>query len=97
MDIDDFAEESSGIVDRGMVRVLDASALPGTVTELAVIEAEITGFNAGDGWVQYSADMPESVLGEVVALEFGFVSNNDGLFASSGWYIDDVVITMPAP
>ena len=88
LDMDEFDN-----LDRGMVRVLDASVLPGTVTELGVVQANITGFL--DGWVAFSAELPAAALGQVISLEFGFVSDGDDIFDASGWYIDDVIVTMP--
>ena len=92
-DIDDFVD---GFADHGILRVLDASVLPGTVTELAVIEANITGLDV-DGWMEFSAELPAAALGQSVSLEFGLVSNTDNFFPSAGWYIDDVVVLTPAP
>ncbi len=89
VDIDDFVPEEAGTL-----RVLDASVLPGTVTELAVVEASITGINL-DGWAEFSAELPAAAIGQLISLEFVFVSDDDGDFDSSGWYIDDVLITAP--
>jgi hypothetical protein len=91
MDIDDFQD-----LDRGTVRVLDASVLPGTVAVLAVIETDINGLFPVD-WTEYSAEIPAAALGQSIALEFVFESDADGVFDASGWYIDDVTVTTPAP
>jgi hypothetical protein len=88
LDMDEFDN-----LDRGMVRVLDASVLPGTVTELGVVQANITGFL--NGWAAFSAELPAAALGQVISLEFGFVSDGDDIFDASGWYIDDVIVTIP--
>ena len=88
VDIDDFDN-----LDIGTVRVLDASVLPGTVTELAVVQADITGLSPG-GWVEFSVPLPLAALGQSIVLEFVFVSDDFALDAS-GWYIDDLLITVP--
>ncbi len=93
VDIDPFEN-----ADKGTVRVLDASALP-TVSVLETLGAPITGLSP-TGWVGFSADLTAASVGNSVVLEFVFVSDNDddmGAAVSSGWYIDDVVVTTPAP
>ncbi|MFP6858740.1 MAG: choice-of-anchor J domain-containing protein [Roseibacillus sp.] len=87
IDMDEFND-----LDRGTVRVLDAA----TLVELAVVEAVITGLGALD-WDEFSADLPAEALGKIVLLEFQFVSDGDDIFDASGWYIDDVAVTTPAP
>jgi hypothetical protein len=50
--------------------------------------------------VEFSANFTTASLGKSVVLEFVFVSDNDddmGDVVSSGWYIDDVTVTTPAP
>jgi len=87
VDMDDF-----GNLDRGTVRVLDGSELSGgTVTELGVVQVNITGFSPG-GWREFSAELPAAALGRMVALEFGFVSDDFADSDASGWYIDDVAV-----
>ena len=66
IDMDEFDN-----LDRGTVRVLDAAGLPGTVTELGVVQTDITGLGALD-WVAFSADLPAAALGQSVVLEFIF-------------------------
>jgi hypothetical protein len=88
LDMDDFDN-----LDSGSLRVLDASVLPGTVTELGVVEANITGFV--NGWAEFSAELPAAALGQVISLEFGFRSDGDDIFDAAGWYIDDVMVTIP--
>jgi len=56
-----------------------------------MLRANITGFSPG-GWVEFSADFPASALGQMVALEFGFVSDDFADLDASGWYIDDVEV-----
>jgi hypothetical protein len=93
VDIDEFDD-----LDRGTVRVLDASVLPGVVTELGVVQASITGLSSAPGsWLQFSADLPAAALGQSIVLEFGFVSDGDDIFDASGWHLDDVTIITPAP
>jgi hypothetical protein len=38
--------------------------------------------------------LPAAALGKSIVLEFNFVSDMDA-FVASGWYIDDVVVTIP--
>jgi hypothetical protein len=91
IDMDEFDNQ-----DIGTVRVLDASVLPGTVTELGVVQANITGLDS-TGWVEFSVELPAAALGQSIALEFLFMSDDDNIFDQSGWYIDDVMVTTPAP
>ena len=89
LEVDDF-----GNLDTGTVRVLDASDLSaGTVTELGVVQADITGFS--EGWVEFSAELPAGALGQAVALEFAFVSDDFAETDGPGWYIDNVMVTIP--
>ncbi|MBL48461.1 MAG: hypothetical protein CMP28_05860 [Roseibacillus sp.] len=90
VDIDEF-EDAGGVGDRGSLRVLAAD----TLTELAVLEARVVGF--ANDWEQYSVDLPATALGQEVVLEFVFVSDPDESVIASGWYIDDVQVTIPAP
>ena len=85
VDIDDF-----NLLDIGTVRVLDADDLP-TVNVLAVVAANIQGLDPA-GWVELSADIPNA-LGNIV-VEFLFESDSDPTEDSSGWYIDDVAVTV---
>lgn len=91
VDVDDFEN-----LDHGTIRVLDASALPGTVTELGVVQSNITGRSAGN-WIEFSADLPPAALGQSIVLEFVFESDGDDVADGAGWYIDDVLVTTPAP
>jgi hypothetical protein len=89
VEMDDF-----GNLDTGTVRVLDGSDLSGgTVTELGVVQANITGVSGG--WVEFSAELPEAALGQEVALEFAVESDDFADFDASGWYIDNVMVTVP--
>ncbi|HIG26346.1 MAG TPA: hypothetical protein EYQ50_00540 [Verrucomicrobiales bacterium] len=91
VDMDDY-----DLGDTGTVRVLDAAGLPGVVTELAVVRKNIQGL-APAGWVEFSAKLPAAALGKTVALEFRFVSDFVLDADESGWYIDDVVVTVQSP
>jgi hypothetical protein len=91
VDMDNFDQG-----DTGTVRILDAAGLPGNVTELAVIRTNIQGL-APAGWVKFSKNLPDTVLGKMVVLEFRFASDFVPDGDASGWYIDDVVITAEKP
>jgi hypothetical protein len=93
VDMDEFDN-----LDRGTVRVLQAAGLPGTVTELGVVQADITGLSAVPGvWVEFTGELPAAALGQSIVLEFVFASDGDDIFDASGWYLDDVMVTTPAP
>ncbi len=63
------------------------------MTELGVVQADITGFS--EGWVEFSAELPAGALGQAVALEFAFVSDDFAETDGPGWYIDNVMVTIP--
>lgn len=88
IDMDDF---DTG--DTGTVRVLDASVLP-TVSVLETLEEDIQGLSPAD-WVKFSANLTAASLGKSVVLEFLFVSDSVPDGDSSGWYVDDVTVTVP--
>lgn len=88
VDMDDF-----DLGDTGTVRVLDASGLPGTVTELATVKTNIQGIAPAD-WVEFSAKLPAAALGHSVVLEFLFLSDSVPDGDASGWYIDDVLVSV---
>ena len=46
-------------------------------------------------WAEDSADLPPEALGQMIQLEFLFTS--DDVQNLAGWYIDDVLVTTPAP
>ena len=89
VDMDDFE-----VADSGTVRILDAAGLPGTVTELAVVETGITGLDPA-GWTEFSAELPGEAIGKSIVVEFLFVSDDDATIMAPGWYIDDVLVTKP--
>lgn len=87
VDMDDFDN-----LDRGTVRVLQA----GTFTGIGVVETNITGLDPLD-WTEFSAELPAAALGQLVVVEFQFVSDDVDILDQSGCYLDDVVVTTPAP
>ncbi|HIG29885.1 MAG TPA: hypothetical protein EYG57_08070 [Planctomycetes bacterium] len=82
--------------DAGTVRVLDAAGLPGTVTELAVLKTNIQGLFP-TAWGKFTKRLPVEALGKTVVLEFRFNSDFVPDADASGWYIDDVVVTVKVP
>jgi len=90
LDIDPF--ETGSPLDHGQLRVLAAADL----SELGVIDMNISGLDPVE-WTEFSAEFPSAALGQEVMLEFRFLSDNDGSFDQSGWYIDDVAVSAPTP
>ncbi len=90
LDIDPF--ETGSPLDHGQLRVLAAADL----SELGVIDMNISGLDPVE-WTEFSGEFPAAALGQEVILEFRFLSDNDGSFDQSGWYIDDVAVSAPAP
>ena len=80
-------------IGNGSIRILDAS----DDSELAVLEDQtIDGFTAG--WEDYSKALPAAAFtatAGTIRIEFRFEA--DDLESFAGWYLDDVVITTPAP
>jgi hypothetical protein len=87
VDMDDFDN-----LDQGTVRVHDA----GTLAEIGVVETNITGLSPLD-WVEFSAELPAAALGQSVVLEFWFESDDEDFADATGWYLDEVIVTTPAP
>lgn len=77
--------------DRGSVRVLLASD---ETQQLGVDLINPTDGTISD-WEEISVELPPEAIGEIVKLEFRFESDEVQSFA--GWYIDDVVVSIPAP
>jgi hypothetical protein len=77
--------------DRGSVRVLLASD---ETQQLGVDLINPTDGTSSD-WKEISVELPPEALGEVIKLEFRFESDEVQSFA--GWYIDDVVVSVPGP
>ena len=87
VEIDPFED-----LDGGSVRVLDAASLE----ELAVLTpSSINGLDRLE-WQMQSLEFPEGAVGKEVILEFLFVSDGDNVLDSSGWFIDDVMVTVPS-
>ncbi len=59
-------------------------------SELAVITDVVDGVA---DWGEVSESLPAEALGRNVKIEFRFTSDDLQNFA--GWYIDDVVVTVP--
>jgi hypothetical protein len=72
--------------DFGTVNVLDS-------TDALLGEVIVLGNEASTDWDDVAIALPEAALGKMVKLEFLF--NSDNAFNGSGWYIDDVVVTVP--
>ena len=81
-----FADMEQGF-DEGAIKVLDAA----DDSILATVESPIDGL--GESWTEFSKSLPAEALGKNIRIEFRFVSDDIEHFA--GWYIDDVVVTVP--
>lgn len=86
LDIDDF----DPFGDTGTIRIYDAANMAGTPVEIDVVQ----GLGPTE-WVEYSAALPAEVLNKTLVLEFYFESDGFPGDDSSGWYIDDVSVTVP--
>ena len=84
-----FRDIEAGFLDFGSIRMLAADDL----AELAVLEDEVEGTSAN--WEDYSKALPAAAFNEAIIIEFRFAS--DGEVNQAGWYIDDVMVTVPAP
>ena len=73
--------------DSGQVAVLDS----GTDLELALLGNPVDGASAG--WEQVTRVLPAIALGKSVKIEFRLKSDDIEFFA--GWYVDDVLVTVP--
>jgi bacillopeptidase F len=73
--------------DKGRVAVLDAA----NNSVLAVLEEPVDGVVAD--WEQFVKPLPAGALGKTVRFEFRLTSDDLQNFA--GWYIDDVIVTVP--
>ena len=77
----------------GFIRVLRAS----DDSQLGAVVAIINGA-AGPSldWSVFSANLPPEALGEMIKLEFQFISDFVNLGGPwDGWYIDDLSVTAP--
>jgi hypothetical protein len=75
------------VYDFGKLSVLDAD----TGLVLAVIQTDIAGFSLL--WEKVTWAVPAAALGHVVRFEFRMDSDDIANFP--GWYIDDVLVTVP--
>jgi hypothetical protein len=76
--------------DFGSVAVLDAT----DNSELGLVVNVVDGDLPGD-WTQFSRSVPAAALGKNVIFEFRFFEDGIGLLDQAGWYIDNVVVTVP--
>jgi hypothetical protein len=81
-----FADMEQGF-DEGAIRVLDAA----DDSILGTVESSIDGL--GESWTEFSKSLPAEALGKNIRIEFRFLSDDIENFA--GWYIDDIVVTVP--
>ncbi len=75
------------VFDFGRLSVLDADS----GLELAVIQTDLTGFSLF--WEKVTWAVPAAALGHVVRFEFRLQS--DDVANYPGWYLDDVLVTVP--
>ena len=75
------------VFDFGRLSVLDADS----GLELAVIQTDLTGFSLL--WEKVTWAVPAAALGHVVRFEFRLQS--DDVANYPGWYLDDVLVTVP--
>jgi len=74
--------------DGGRVAVLDAGDNDSEVAVLqALVDGEITQ------WEKVTRSLPAAALGKVIRIEFRLTS--DDVQNHAGWYIDDVLVTVP--
>jgi len=89
-------EQEIGDLDYGSIRILD-----GSDTLLETLENR-TIDGATSGWEEYSAALPAAVFNAtgdtIIKVEFRFEADDyPSASTFAGWYIDDVVVTTPAP
>jgi hypothetical protein len=82
----EFRDIETGF-DFGTVRILDA----GNNAELAVLDATIDGVTVD--WEDVKKSIPAAALGKVIKIEFRFTSDDIQNYA--GWYLDDILVTVP--
>ncbi len=56
------------------------------------VDIEMVVDGATPDWEEFSANLPPEAIGEVIKLEFQFISDDLQNFA--GWYIDDVKVSV---
>lgn len=79
--------DTDGAVDFGRIVVLDST----TGAELGVVAAAVHGFETE--WRLKKHAVPPAALGKKVKFEFRFES--DEFVQFTGWYLDDVEVTVP--
>jgi hypothetical protein len=77
--------------DFGQIRLLDADAAE---AEIAVLDMTIDGEDPAD-WESYSKKLPASALGKNVRFEFRLNTDDFDPDPFAGWYLDNVVVTVP--
>jgi hypothetical protein len=82
-----FRDIEAGFLDLGSIRILAADDL----AVLAVLEAKVEGTSTD--WEDYSKALPAEAFDEAIIIEFRFESDEE--VNQAGWYIDDVVVTVP--
>ena len=75
--------------DEGFINILDAA----DDSFIVEVDPRIDG-NTID-WEQYSKKLPAEALGKMIKIEFIFSSDNFNTNPQAGWYIDDVMVTVP--
>jgi hypothetical protein len=76
--------------DFGSVAVLDAT----DNSELGFVVSVVDGDLPSD-WEQFSMSLPAAALGKNVIFEFRLFEDGVSLLDQAGWYIDNVVVTVP--
>ena len=75
--------------DSGAVRLLDAA-------DDSLIEEVVSGIEGtGGDWETITESLPAAALGKVIKIEFRFTSDDFSTVSQAGWYIDDVLVTVP--
>ena len=78
-----------GMFDEGIVNVLDAS----DDSLIVNLQPRIDGVSVG--WEQFTRKLPNEALGKMIKIEFVFSSDDFNGVEQAGWYIDDIVVTVP--
>jgi hypothetical protein len=82
-----FRDIETGFLDLGSIRILAADDL----ALLAVLDPKVEGTSTD--WEDYSKALPAEAFDEAIIIEFRFESDEE--VNQAGWYIDDVVVTVP--
>ena len=75
--------------DYGTITILDAS----NGTTLAVIDDDMDD-NTND-WEEFTTSIPVEATGKNIQIEFRFLSDDFPGTNFAGWYLDDVLVTVP--